>query len=322
MKISNWQPWKFQALAMYRQGVPYQQIANTLGKPYFTITTHIHRHKGLDLDVDSYLPSIPDDTKPKSEPKPKRNPMIFVIGDTQCKQGIDLDYMHYIGHYIKLTQPDIIVHLGDHYDMASLSSYDKGSLSAEGRRIRDDLDAGDEGLCILQHYIDDVPEYNPRKVVTLGNHEDRIDRYVEVHPEFKDFMGTDKLAFADLGWEVYPFLKPVEICGIHFVHYLANTMTGKPLGGSAMNRLKTVGESFVMGHQQVFEYAERPLQLSGRKQLGIIVGAAYEHDEAYKGYQGNHHFRGCVELYDCADGYGLHRNVSLQYMKELYEGSV
>ena len=313
--------WKYDAIRMYNSGKTYTEIAESLGKPYFTITTHLHRH----------LKSGKFDTAPTSSlnwewvqiepPKRSRNPTIFVIGDTQCKQGIDLEYMHWIGAYIARKKPDIIVHLGDHYDMASLSSYDKSTLSAEGRRVQLDIEAGDEGLAILQQYIDDVPEYNPRKVVTLGNHEDRIDRFVSINPEFQGFLGTERLAFYDYGWEVVPFLKPISICGINFVHYLANTMTGRPLGGSALSRLKTVGESYVMGHQQVFDYAERPLQLSGKKQLGIIVGACYNHDEGYKGYQGNHHFRGCVMLYECSEGYALHKNITLQHMQNLYEGT-
>ena len=313
--------WKYDAIRMYKEGKTYSEIAESLGKPYFTITTHLHRHlKSGKFDIAPNSPLNWDWVKTEP-PKRKRNPTIFVIGDTQCKQGIDLEYMHWIGAYIARKKPNIIVHLGDHYDMASLSSYDKSTLSAEGRRVQLDMQAGDIGLAILQGYIDDVPEYNPRKVVTLGNHEDRIDRFVSTNPEFHGFLGTDRLAFHDYGWEVVPFLKPINICGINFVHYLANTMTGKPLGGSALSRLKQVGESYVMGHQQVFDYAERPLQLSGRKQLGIIVGACYNHDEGYKGYQGNHHFRGCVMLYECSEGYALHKNITLQHMQNLYEGT-
>ena len=312
--------WKYDAIQMYNEGKSYTEIAKALGKPYFTITTHLRRHWKSGKFSKAPNSNLNRDWV-QIEPPRKRNPTIFVIGDTQCKQGIDLDYMHWLGAYIARKKPDIIVHLGDHYDMASLSSYDKATLSAEGRRVRLDIEAGDSGLAILQHYIDDVPEYNPRKVVTLGNHEDRIDRFVSTNPEFQGFLGTEHLAFYDYGWEVVPFLKPISICGINFVHYLANTMTGKPLGGSALSRLKQVGESYVMGHQQVFDYAERPLQLSGKKQLGIIVGACYNHDEGYKGYQGNHHFRGCVMLYECSDGYALHKNITLQHMQNLYEGT-
>lgn len=252
-------------------------------------------------------------------PVSKKKPTIFVIPDTQCKQGVDLGYMHWIGYYISLKKPDIIVHLGDHYDMAALSSYDKGKLSAEGKRVKEDMDAGDEGIRILESYIRKVPNYNPRRVVTLGNHEDRIDRFVQENPAFEGYIGTDKLAFADFGWEVYPFLTPVNICGINFVHYIQNPMNGKPMGGSALSRLKNIGTSYVMGHVQTYDFCQRPLQLTGQMQLGLIVGACYEHDEGYKGVQGNHHFRGCVMLYDCADGYAMHKPIQLSYLKEVYE---
>lgn len=303
--------WVFEAHKMAKAGKSSLEIAGELGIPDRTVRHNLQVHAEL-LSQTKVAPKVVDGSK-------VRKPTIFVIADTQCKQGISLDYMHWVGSYIKRKKPDIIVHIGDHYDMASLSTYDKGQLSAEGKRVKADIEAGDKGIEIIESYIAQVKGYNPRKVVTLGNHEDRIDRFVNYNPAFEGFIGTDKLAFSKHGWEVYKFLQPVKICGINFVHYLQNPMTGKPLGGTALNRLKTVGESFVMGHQQVYDPAQRPLQLSGGCQIGIIVGACYEHDEGYKGIQGNHHFRGCVMLYECADGYAMHKAITLQHMKEVYE---
>lgn len=251
-----------------------------------------------------------------------KKPTIFVIGDTQCKQGVNLDYIRWVGNYIAKKRPDIIVHIGDHYDMASLSSYDKGTLSAEGKRVKDDIAAGDKGLDIIESFITSIPNYRPRKVVTLGNHEERIDRYVKYNPEFQGLIGTDQLAFSKYDWEVYPFLTPVSICGINFVHFVQNGMTGKPLGGAIMTRLKNVGDSFVMGHQQVLDHCMRYLPLTGKAQIGVIVGACYDHDEAYKGVQGNHHFRGCVMLYECAEGSALVKPISLGHMRDIYEQGV
>ena len=245
-KFGTWKQWKRDALRMHYQGKSHQEIADALGKPYFTITSHLHRHRATypkdyvmtycadyattSVATPSTLAASSGGTyqAPKAA-TPKRKPTIFVIGDTQCKQGIDNTYMHWIGAYIARKKPDIIVHIGDHYDMASLSSYDKGQLSAEGRRVRADIAAGDEGLEILEQHIKSVPNYNPRKVVTLGNHEERIDRYVSTHPELHGFMGTEFLAFSTHGWEVQPFLKPVDICGINFVHYLANHNLNDPI---------------------------------------------------------------------------------------------
>lgn len=336
-KFSELKAWKREALRMFYEDTPYQDIANLLALPYHTVYRHIVRHKDtypkeyvqlyFQLQVSAKVQASSRSTgtvEVAADPyvAPHKLPTIFVIGDTQCKQGVSLEYLEWVGAYIARKQPDIIVHIGDHYDMASLSSYDKGQLSAEGRRVKADIDAGDAGLDIIERHIRSVVGYNPRKVVTLGNHEERIDRFVGFNPEFEGFIGTDKLAFTRYGWEVYPFLTPANICGINFVHYVQNGMTGKPLGGNVLTRLKNVGESFVMGHQQVLDTALRYLPLSGKPQIGVIVGACYLHDEGYKGFQGNHHFRGCVMLYECKEGFAMTKAVSLNHMRELYEVSL
>lgn len=261
----------------------------------------------------------------KDRPKPYKPPVyptIFVIGDTQCRWGEDLTYMKWIANYIKCKRPSIIVLIGDHYDMASLSSYDEGKLNGEGRRFHEDIAAGDLGLQYIDEAIKSVPKYKPRKVVTLGNHEERIMRWVESHPQFAGSIGYDVLGFKKYGWEVYDYLKPVDIHGIKFVHFLANPNTGKPLGGTVKSRLAKVRSSFVMGHQQTLECCLEPMPLEdGKFQIGIIVGASYPHDESYKGYQGNKHFRGGVLLYEVKDGAALFMPVSLDYMKRKYEES-
>ena len=153
------------------------------------------------------------------------------------------------------------------------------------------------------------------KVHVTGNC--RLDRYIDDNPELIGTLGTDLLPFEKYGWEVHPFLKPVEVNGIFFVHYLANPMNGKPYGGNAMNILKTVGRSFVVGHKQVLDVAIRPT-IDGKQQLGIVNGACYDHMEGYKGWQGNNHFRGLTVLHEAQDGFAVPMFVSLDYMKEKY----
>ena len=199
----------------------------------------------------------------------KKKPTILVIADTQCKSEESLEYMKWIGKYIASKKPDIVVGIGDFYDLPSLSSYDKGKSSSEGRRLYKDIEAGNLGFEYLNQYIDSVPNYTPRKVFCLGNHEHRLDRYVDDNPELVGTLGTDKLPFAEYGWEVHPFLKPVEINGIFFVHYLANPMNGRPYSGNAMSILKTIGRSFVVGHKQCLDVAIRPT-IDGKQQIGIV----------------------------------------------------
>lgn len=307
IKFGKLKHWKQTALKMWHlQDKNYTEISKSLGIPYDTVYGSL-RSLNEFFTTDMVRGSI-------------RLPTIFVIGDTQCKQGIDLDYMKWIGYYIARKRPDVIVHIGDHYDMAALSSYDKATLKAEGRRIIKDIQAGDLGLKYIEDEIAKIKGYKPRKIFTMGNHEERIDRYVGYNPEFEGLIGTDKLAFKDYGWEVYAFLDPVPVEGIYFQHFVQNNMSGKPMGGTALNILKNTGKSFVMGHKQVLDMALKPT-LGGGHQIGVVVGACYIHDEGYKGIQGNNHFRGCVMLTEVQDGYALPSPVSLEYMRKVYEAN-
>lgn len=251
---------------------------------------------------------------------------VLVVPDTQAKPGVDLSYMSWIGEYIVSKRPDVIVHLGDAFDFPSLSSYDKGKLSFEGRRLREDIAVGKESLERLLLPLRQLQQrqkffkkkvYQPRMVFCLGNHCERLARVAQTASEFEGFIGYELLGLEDMGWEVHDFLKPVEIQGINFVHYLANPFTGRPFSGSAMNQLKNVGKSFVVGHKQTLDVAIRPT-LDGSMQIGIVCGACYPFPESYKGHQGNHHFRGLILLNDAHDGYADACFVSLSFLERKF----
>lgn len=257
---------------------------------------------------------IPDNVSAKDFQKKPLS--IIMIADTQCKPNTSLEYCRWIGEYIYEKQPDVVVHIGDHADCPSLSSYDKGKKSFEGRRLKEDLEAAKLGMDLLVGAFK-KDGYNPRMVFCTGNHEERLDRLANDMPELSGFVGTQLLNLEQYGWEVYPFLKPAVVGGIYFVHYLANPMTGKPYSGTAMSQLKTVGNSFCVGHKQVLDVAIRPT-LDGKHQIGIINGACYDHHEDYKGYTGNNHFRGLTVLHEVEEGFGLPMFVSLDYLKRKY----
>lgn len=251
----------------------------------------------------------------------------LVIADTQCKPSEPLAYMGYIGQYIVDKRPDVIVHIGDHFDFESLSSYDKGKKVMEGRRLVLDIEAGMEGMRLLCSPLQELQErqrankkkvYSPRMVFCPGNHEARFDRMANDNPELDGFVGTATLNLEQFGWEVGEFLKPVKIDGIHYVHYLQNPLTGRPRTGNAASLIKQVGASFVVGHKQVLDIAIADNQLDGRHRIGIVNGACYPHNEAYKGFQGNNHFRGIMMLNEVEDGFGLPMPVSLDYLTKKY----
>ena len=250
------------------------------------------------------------------------------IPDTQCKPNISLDYLKWLGQYIVRKKPDVIIHAGDHADMESLSEYDKGKKSAEGKRVQEDINSAIEGMEVLleplynlqQAELEEFGEikYKPRLVLTLGNHENRINRYVDSTPALHGFLSVADLKYEEFGWEVIPFLTPVDIGGIFYVHYLQNVMNGKPLGGNAASMLKTIGKSFSVGHKQTLDVATRFLQVDGTQQWGLQCGSYYEHEEDYKGVQGNKHFRGVILKHGVKDGSYNPCFVSIEWLKEQY----
>jgi len=193
----------------------------------------------------------------------------------------------------------------------------KGKKSFEGRRLKADLEAGTEGMQLFMDEVNKEEGYSPRLIFCMGNHEDRLRRLCEEMPELDGVFEEPSEVLPTFGWEVYPFLKPAVISGIHFVHFLANPFTGNPYGGNALNQLKNVGVSYVVGHKQCLDMAIRPT-LDGRHQIGIINGACYPFDEGYKGCQGNNHFRGLIMLNEVEEGFALPSPVSLKHMENQY----
>lgn len=244
----------------------------------------------------------------------------IVIGDTQVKPGVPTDHLGWIGRHIaeKYAGGDVaLIHLGDHWDMPSLSSYDRGKRASEGRRYAEDVKAGNAAFRRLSNPIASVNEWQPERHFLRGNHEDRIRRAIE-----DDARLDGALSFDDLdtcGWQVHPFLEPVTIDGITYAHYFYNPNTGRPYGGENLHpRLKTIGHSFTMGHQQGLQYTLRPV--NGRMHHGLVLGSTYLHDEDYLGPQGNAYWRGIVVCHRVEDGHYDPMFVSLDYLCRRYEG--
>lgn len=248
----------------------------------------------------------------------------MIIPDIQAKPGVSLDYLKWIGAYIIAKKPDVLVCIGDFADMPSLSSYDKGKKSFEGRRYKADICSAEMAMRLmlepmklynLKQKLGHHPQYRPRMILTLGNHEERINRVSEYSPELDGVVGYHDLPYQE--WEVIDYLKPIEIDGVTYVHYLANPMTGKPYGGTALNQLAKVGRTFIVGHKQTLDVATR-FTIGGVQQWGIVAGAAYPHFEDYKGYQGNDHWRGVLYLHRVVSGSFDPMFISLDYLKDRY----
>jgi len=255
--------------------------------------------------------------------KPPKGRAHIVIGDTQVKPGVQTDHLTWIGRYIaeQFTNQDVaIVHLGDHWDMPSLSSYDFGKKEIEGKRYVDDIEAGNVAMGLLNAPIEAAMargKWKPERHFLFGNHEERILRACNDHPALAGALSLDALALT--GWTTHKFLEPAILDGIHYSHYFYNPNTGRPYCGENLYpRLKTIGHSFTMGHQQGLQYCLRPV--GGARHQGLVLGSTYLHDEKYLGPQGNANWRGIVVCHQVENGQYDPMFVSLDFLCRKYEG--
>ena len=249
----------------------------------------------------------------------------IAIPDCQVKPGQDFTYLKAIGNYIAEKKPDTIVNIGDFADMPSLSSYDVGKKSFEGRTYKDDVAAVHEAMNTLMTPIlnkieriktNKKKQWNPKLLFTLGNHCDRINRAINLDRKLDGLISIDDLKYEEWGWEVIPFLEPVNVDGVLYAHYFTSGVMGRPVT-SARQLLLKKHMSCVAGHQQGRDvsYDKRG---DGRQITAIIAGSCYPHDEDYMDFQSNKHWRGLVVLNEVNDGSFDEMFVSLDYLLRKY----
>jgi len=255
---------------------------------------------------------------------------ILVIPDTQVKPGVCTDHLEALGNYVVEHQPKGIVHLGDHWDMQSLSMYDVGKIASEGARYTDDIEAGIEALYRFEKptelynrkkYYNKKKRYTPWKKFLLGNHENRIYRHVQSHPYLEGKLNFYEDSYLRAyGWELFPFLAVKRIEGIHFSHYFTNPDSAKRLvfSSSIDFQLMKLGFSFIQGHRQGLYIASPRFSVDGRATRGLIAGSFYMHDEEYMHPQALNFWKGAIHLQNVRDGWFEPKELELNWLLENY----
>lgn len=249
----------------------------------------------------------------------------LVIPDTQIRPDDDLQFLECIGNYIVEKKPDRVVCLGDFADLPSLSSYDVGKKSFEGRRYTLDIEAAKAGMeklmGPLQRHNKQMrktrhAQYIPELTMLLGNHENRIDRAVNNDAKLEGLLSVKDLGYENWGWDVIPFLEVVVLDGVAFSHYFTTGVAGRP-ASSAAAQLRRTNMSAIAGHQQGLQI-HTGYHADGRRITNIIAGSCYETPHDYLGPQGNVHWNGVLMLHEVNNGEFDLMPISLKYLKNRY----
>jgi len=252
----------------------------------------------------------------------------LVIPDSHAKPGVSNERYTWLGKLVLDRRPDVIVNIGDWADMPSLSSYDRGRRSFEGRRYANDIKAANDALNKFENPIHSYniqqarnhkAQYKPRKISLQGNHEERIDRATQLSPELDGTISWRSIRFKEHGWSVHDFLHPVMVDGVMYSHYFTSGIKGLAIGGEhpAASLLKKQFVSCTVGHSHIADFAMRT-RADGQRIMGLVCGCYFEHWEDYAGEANNLWWRGVVICHNVKDGCYDPEFISIDEVKRRY----
>ena len=188
----------------------------------------------------------------------KRPATILVIPDSHAHPDFNNDRYSWLSRLTIDLKPDVVVDIGDWFDMHSLCTYDKGTKGFQGRRYKDDISAGVEAQDRFYVPLKRRKKKMPLMLRCLGNHEQRISRAIDREPEMLDgVIGLSDLESKQYGWREHPFLEVVNVNGVNFSHYFTSGLMGRPVA-SARALLLNQNASCIQGHAHSFDYATKP----------------------------------------------------------------
>ena len=236
----------------------------------------------------------------------------LVIPDDHAHPDDNFRRYEWLGNYIIEKQPEVIIKLGDSWDMASLCSYDKGKKSAVFRNVEEDLEAGHESERILYKPMMDYnatrsrwkkKQYNPTIIKILGNHEYRVKRLLEYEPQWEGMIGMDSF-HNRLGLKetVIDFLDFIVLDNVAYSHYFVSGTMARPFS-SARAMLGKRAMSCTMGHNHGLDFALQP-KPTGELIRGLIAGSF--HDPEHASFAGpqvdNIWWNGIIHKHDVLNG--------------------
>jgi len=258
----------------------------------------------------------------------RKHPQHLVIPDCHARPDVSNERFDWLGELIVDRQPDTVIQIGDFADMKSLCSYENKTLSSEGRRYTEDIDAANDALDRLMAPLLEYnnkrkwskhKQYWPRLLFLEGNHGWRIERARQEDPRMADTIGIHDIKFKKHGWEVYRYQHPVVIDGVMYSHNFP-AGNGRPISGKhlAHSLIAKHHMSCTQGHTH-FRDLHEEVAGSGQRIIGLVAGCYFDHVEEYAGPLMNEGWwRGVVLKHDVDEGEYEPEFISLDYIRRKY----
>jgi predicted phosphodiesterase len=177
--------------------------------------------------------------------------------------------------YIKDRQPDYLVQIGDFMDFDIISSHNKGNLrSIEGKTLHK---AYREGNLILDQLQTAAP--NAAFTILEGNHDYRIERYIDEHPEMKGTIEVPiglSLAARGINWiPTWSTGEPLVIGNASFIHGLYTN------DHHAKKTVQAFGRPVFYGHTHDVQCYSQVLTGDNKTLVGQSLGCLCDYGQTY-----------------------------------------
>lgn len=168
---------------------------------------------------------------------------ILVISDTHINpsQKTPEELWYRLGKYCTITQPSVIIHLGDVADLSSqawkVAARGPYSLEEESKKVIEVLDCFEEAIAEYnrEQRRKKKKTYKPVKYLTLGNH------------DIRNGVTVIEDIFSDRGWNVIDYLQPLTIYGVTFCHSMHKGLSDL-MCTTAQELLENWHGDIVVGH--------------------------------------------------------------------------
>lgn len=247
----------------------------------------------------------------------------LVIPDIHAHYEHDNTRASYLSQLIIDLKPDIVVNMGDQADMPSLSSYDRGTRSFNGRSYQADIVSHCDFQDRLWGAVRGRKKKLPRRIFLEGNHEHRIERALDADPYLTGSIGFSDLQVDDYYDDIvrYNGNTPgiITVDGIQYAHYFVSGLLGRAISSEhhAHTLLAKRHISSTCSHSHLLDYCIRPN--SGTRSLHALVAGCYlDYRTGWAGQSEDLWWSGVIIKRNVEEGTYDPEFVSLQQLKKEY----
>jgi hypothetical protein len=250
----------------------------------------------------------------------------LVVPDQHSHPDHNNDRADWLGQFIKDRKPDVVVNMGDCWDLPSLSSFDKGKASFNGASYERDINAGLDFQDRMWHPIKQSKKKQPRKVFLEGNHCHRIKKVLEYEPHLageRYGISYSNLQLKEYYHDIvyYEGQTPgiITLDGISFAHFFVSGLMGRPIGGEhhAASLLAKNYSSCVAAHSHTVDWAVRSGS-NGKTIMGLVAGVYQDYNSGWAGMCNNLWWQGLVYLKNVEDGVYEPEFISMESLRKEY----